>query len=91
MRNHLTQKYDEYKVEAVLNWINGHRHDGFGNPATPAIIGMNFQSVSTGQKLPTSRTELDLSGTAKGGYLADGATPGPVLKNACTRIRRSIP
>jgi hypothetical protein len=88
--NLLTQKYDEYKVEAVLNWINGHRHDGFGNPGTPAIFGMNFQSVSTGQKLPTSRTELDLSGTAKGGYLADGATPGPVLKNALDFVDRSL-
>jgi hypothetical protein len=88
--NLLTQNYDEYKVEAVLNWINGHRHDGSGNPGTPAIFGMNFQSVSTGQKLPTSRTELDLSGTAKGGYLADGATPGPVLSNALDFVDQSL-
>jgi len=86
----LTQKYDEYKVEAVLNWINGHRHDGSGNPGTPAIFGLNFQSVSTGQKLPTSRTEGDLSGTAKGGYLADGATPGPVLSNALDFVDQSL-
>jgi hypothetical protein len=88
--NLLTQKYDEYKVEAVLNWINGHRHDGSGNPGTPAIFGMNFQSVSTGQKLPTSRTELDLSGTAKGGYLSDGATPGPDLSNALDFVDQSL-
>jgi Type I phosphodiesterase / nucleotide pyrophosphatase len=88
--NLLTQKYDEYKVEAVLNWINGHRHDGSGNPGTPAIFGLNFQSVSTGQKLPTSRTEGDLSGTAKGGYLADGATPGPVLRNALDFVDQSL-
>jgi type I phosphodiesterase/nucleotide pyrophosphatase len=68
-----TQKYDQYKVQAVINWINGRRHDGSENPGTPAIFGMNFQSVSTAQKLPTSRTELDLSGTAKGGYLLDAA------------------
>jgi arylsulfatase A-like enzyme len=36
---------------------------------------MNFQSVSTAQKLPTS-------GGKPGGYLADGVTPGPVLANA---------
>jgi Type I phosphodiesterase / nucleotide pyrophosphatase len=77
--NLLTQQYDGYKVEAVINWINGHRHNGAGNPGTPAIFGMNFQTVSTGQKLPTSKTEGDLSGNAKGGYLADGATPGVVL------------
>jgi hypothetical protein len=80
--NLFTQKYDGFKVQAVINWINGHRHDGSGNPGTPAIFGMNFQTVSTGQELPTSRTEGDLSGSALGGYLADGATPGPVLTNA---------
>jgi hypothetical protein len=85
-----TQQYDNYKVEAVLNWINGHRHDGSGNPGTPAIFGMNFQTVSTGQKLVTSRTEGDLSGTAPGGYLADGFTPGPVLTNALTFVDQSL-
>src|ERR1700731_1286655 len=85
-----TQQYDGYKVQAVINWINGHRHDGSGNPGTPAIFGMNFQTVSTAQKLPTSRTERDLSGTAKGGYLADGATPGPVLSNALDFVDQSL-
>ena len=88
--NLLTQQYDNYKVQAVINWINGHRHDGSGNPGTPAIFGMNFQSVSTGQKLPTSRTEGDLSGTAQGGYLADGATPGVVLSNALNFVDQSL-
>ncbi len=85
-----TQQYDSYKVNAVINWINGHGHDGSGNPGTPAIFGMNFQSVSTGQKLPTSRTEGDLTGTAAGGYLADGATPGPVLSNALDFVDQSL-
>jgi hypothetical protein len=84
-----TQQYDNYKVEAVINWINGHRHDGSGDPGTPAIFGMNFQTVSTGQKLPTSRTESP-SGTGTGGYLPDGATPGPVLTNALEFIDRSL-
>jgi len=88
--NLLTQQYDGYKVQAVINWINGHRHDGSGNPGTPAIFGMNFQSVSTGQKLPASRTEGDLSGMAAGGYLADGATPGPVLANALAFVDQSL-
>jgi predicted AlkP superfamily pyrophosphatase or phosphodiesterase len=51
---------------------------------------MNFQSVSTGQKLPTSRTEGDLSGTAAGGYLANGFTPGPVLRNALKFVDESL-
>jgi arylsulfatase A-like enzyme len=51
---------------------------------------MNFQTVSTGEKLPTSPTEGDPSGTAKGGYLADGATPGVVLTNALTFVDQSL-
>jgi len=85
-----TQQYDSYKVLAVINWINGLRHDGTGTPGTPAIFGMNFQSVSTGQKLPISRTEGDLSGNAQGGYLPDGATPGPVLSNALNFVDQSL-
>lgn len=85
-----TQQYDNYKVQAVLNWIAGHRHDGSGSPGTPAIFGMNFQTVSTAQKLPTSRTEGDTSGTAAGGYLADGATPGTVLSNALGFVDQSL-
>jgi hypothetical protein len=88
--NLLTQKYDGYKVQAVINWINGHRHDGSDYPGTPAIFGMNFQTVSTAQKLPTSRTEGDLSGTAKGGYMADGATPELVLRNALDFVDESL-
>jgi len=88
--NLTTQQYDSYKVAAVINWINGHRHDGSGNPGTPALFGMNFQSVSTGQKLPTSRTEGDTTGMALGGYEADGATPGPVLSNALNFVDESL-
>jgi len=88
--NLFTQQYDSYKVQAVLNWINGHHHNGTGNPGVPALFGMNFQSVSTGQKLPNSRTEGDLTGNALGGYLADGATPGPVLSNALNFVDQSL-
>jgi hypothetical protein len=85
-----TQQYDNYKVEAVLNWIDGHRHDGSGNLGTPAIFGMNFQTVSTAQKLPTSKTEGNTSGTAPGGYMPDGFTPGPVLSNALDFVDGSL-
>jgi Type I phosphodiesterase / nucleotide pyrophosphatase len=88
--NLFTQQYDGYKVQAVINWINGHHHDGSGDPGTPAIFGMNFQTVSTAQKLPTSRTNGNLSGGAAGGYLADGATPGPVLTNALDFVDQSL-
>ena len=43
---------------------------------------MNFQSVSTAQKLPTS------DGLA-GGYLADG-TPGPLLRRALSFVNGQV-
>jgi hypothetical protein len=85
-----TQQYDNYKVQAVLNWIDGRTHDGTNQLDTPAIFGMNFQAVSTAQKLPTSPTNGDPSGNATGGYLADGFTPGPVLANALDFVNGSL-
>jgi len=73
--NALTMQYDSYKVQAVINEINGYDHSGTTPVGTPAIFGMNFQTVSTAEKLPTS------DGLA-GGYLADGITPGPLLQRA---------
>ncbi|HXM28472.1 MAG TPA: hypothetical protein VN957_20785 [Chthoniobacterales bacterium] len=26
----------------VINWINGHRHDGSGNPETPAVVALDL-------------------------------------------------
>jgi hypothetical protein len=44
---------DSYKVQAVINEINGFDHSGT-QWGTPAIFGMNFQTISTAQKLPSS-------------------------------------
>ncbi|MDQ2882607.1 MAG: alkaline phosphatase family protein [Actinomycetota bacterium] len=73
--NAKTQQYDGYKTQAVRNEIDGFDHSRSTHVGVPAIFGMNFQSVSTAQKLPTS-------GGQPGGYLADGVTPGPVLAGA---------
>ena len=70
--NKATEQYDTYKVKAVLNEIDGYDHSHSHKVGTPAIFGMNFQSVSTAQKLPTSEG-------LKGGYLAK-AVPGPLLE-----------
>jgi hypothetical protein len=70
--NAYTRQYDGYKVQAVLNEIDGYDHSRTHQVGTPAIFGMNFQTVSTAQKLPTSDG-------LTGGYLADGVTPGPLL------------
>ena len=44
--NAATKQYDSYKVQAVINWINGHDHSGTGpKVGTPAIYGMNFHYI----------------------------------------------
>lgn len=73
--NAKTQEYDGFKAQAIRNEIDGFDHGRTTHVGVPAIFGMNFQSVSTAQKLPTS-------GGKPGGYLADGVTPGPVLADA---------
>ena len=70
-----TQRYDGYKAQAIRNEIDGYDHSRTTQVGVPTIFGMNFQPVSTAQKLPTS-------GGQPGGYLADGVTPGPVLSGA---------
>jgi hypothetical protein len=89
--NVLTQRYDGYKVQAVLNWIDGLDHSGKVARGTPNIFGMNFQTVSTAQKLPTSHVASNPAGPKQpGGYLADGTTPGPVLAGALDFVDASL-
>jgi len=72
--NKATEQYDGYKVKAVLNEIDGYDHSRSHQVGTPAIFGLNFQSVSTAQKLPASDG-------LTGGYTAKNV-PGPlVVKN----------
>jgi hypothetical protein len=80
--NALTQEYDSTKVAAIVNEINGYDHSGTKKVGTPAIFGLNFQTVSTAEKLPTS------DGLA-GGYKADG-TPGPLLAQALDYINTKV-
>ena len=70
--------YDQLKVNAVVNWINGKTHLGAGNAPVPAIFGMNFQAVSVGQKLisPKSATRTDAN---SGGYEDATGTPRPKM------------
>ena len=77
--NAATKQYDSYKVQAVINWINGYEHSGNGpKVGTPAIYGMNFQVVSTAEKLKSSPAVL-IGPNAQGKY-----TAGPV---AARRVR----
>jgi len=83
---HSVARNDLRKVHAVLNEINGYRstddtHSG-GSVGVPTIMGMNFQSVSVGQKLrdgnSTDPLDVGTCGGADpcGGYLdAVGLSP----------------
>jgi Type I phosphodiesterase / nucleotide pyrophosphatase len=46
-----TEGYDQIKVDAILNEIDGLNSQGTLRVGTPAIFGMNFQTVSVAQKL----------------------------------------
>jgi type I phosphodiesterase/nucleotide pyrophosphatase len=54
--------YDEIKVNALINQIDGFTHDRSKPAPVPAIFGMNFQAVSVGQKLKGAGY-LDVLGT----------------------------
>ena len=81
--NAATMQYDSYKVQAVRNWIDGYNHSRTQKVGVPAIFGMNFQTVSTAEKLPTSDglTGGDLPGTN---------TPGPLLQRALQYINDQL-
>jgi hypothetical protein len=87
-----TQKYDAFKAQAVVNWIKGHDHAGNGTPGTPSIFGMNFQAVSTAQKLNKSNYYIDpnnintIVAGGLGGYTMNGTTPGVVLQSALSFV-----
>jgi hypothetical protein len=70
--------YDQLKVNAIVNEINGKTHLGTANAPVPTILGMNFQAVSVGQKLisPKSATRTDAN---TGGYEDAQGTPRPVM------------
>ena len=78
--------YDQLKVNAVLNWINGKNHMGTASQQVPNIFGMNFQAVSVGEKLIES-----INGqTVKGGYTDGAATPSAALQGEITFVDGAI-
>jgi type I phosphodiesterase/nucleotide pyrophosphatase len=81
--NAATMQYDSYKVQAVLNEIDGYDHSRKTKAGVPAIFGMNFQTVSTAEKLLTSDG-------LNGGYLPGTTTPGPLLQRALDYINAKL-
>jgi hypothetical protein len=81
--NAATRQYDGYKVQAVLNEIDGYNHERTAKTGVPAVFGLNFQTVSTAEKLPASDGQT-------GGYLADGVTPGPLLSSSLDWVNGQV-
>jgi hypothetical protein len=76
------QCYDQLKVNAVLQWIDGKDHLGNDHPGVPAIFGMNFQTVSVGQKL--------IEKGDKGGYSDAAGTPTDDMLDAIKYVDAAI-
>jgi len=73
-----TEAYDDLKVQAILNEIDGKDSTGTMEAPVPVIFGMNFQAVSVGQKLPV------------GGYLDAQGTPTSNLEGALAHTDASL-
>ena len=70
------EQYDDVKVQAIINEIDGEDHAGAARTGVPAIFGMNFQEVSVGQK------------TA--GYVDGAGTPSAGLRDALDHTDASL-
>ena len=68
--------FDDKKVDAVLNEINGKDHSGAKDAPTPSLFGTSLQAFSMGQKL--------------GGYTDEMGTPGEVLSETLRHTDESI-
>src|SRR5215471_13276323 len=80
-----TEAYDDIKVNAILNELRGFDHSGLHRVGVPTILGMNFQAVSVGQKLPT-----DPKTGKAGGYADLFGTPNAGLTDALAHTDASL-
>jgi hypothetical protein len=73
-----TEAYDQIKVDAILNEIDGRNSANTLAAPVPAIFGMNFQAVSVGQKLvdPLQSCIRVPSPTCNPTYVPGGYEPG---------------
>ncbi|MGN6722873.1 MAG: alkaline phosphatase family protein [Marmoricola sp.] len=95
-----TKQYDGYKVQAIINEIDGKDHSGKTKVGTPAVFGMNFQTVSVAQKIPLTPTTLikhkdgsySTSTPQAGGYqwVKGQLVPGPVLSSALDYVNAQL-
>ncbi|HEX4865193.1 MAG TPA: alkaline phosphatase family protein [Acidimicrobiales bacterium] len=74
------ESYDQIKVDAILNQIDGFNSAHTERAPVPAIFGMNFQTVSVGQKLVrTDCRTAPCAGYVPGGYEPGSTSTSPVF------------
>lgn len=67
-----TERYDDSKVAALLNEIDGHTHDGKDSAPVPMVFGLNLQVVNVAQKIS--------------GYRDAQGNPTPGLESALKHV-----
>jgi len=84
--------YDALKVQAIINEIDGKKHNGTGRKPVPTIFGMNFQAVSVGQKLIYAHGPVPDPDhySRAGGYLNSTGTPSLSLFQEIVFVDESI-
>ena len=83
--------YDQLKVNAVVNWINGKNRLGTSKAPVPVIFGMNFQAVSVGQKLISPAAPPPYGPDANvGGYLDAAGTPRTLMMKEIVFVDAAI-
>ena len=86
-----TAQNDELKVKAIINEIDGYNHDMTKHPGMPAVLGMNFQAVSVGQKLAAEGPACGGPNIGQpGGYLDAAGTPSAVLQYGLDRVDAAL-
>ena len=78
--------YDGPKVQAIINEIDGFDHTRTAQVGVPAIFGMNFQTVSVGQKLHKDYQQGPCGYTYVNGVI----TPTACLASAISFVDTSI-
>jgi hypothetical protein len=69
-----TEAYDQIKVDAILNQIDGWNSGHTAHDGTPAMFGMNFQAVSVGEKVVDPI--LSCPRSSNGPYCGSSYVPG---------------
>jgi hypothetical protein len=92
-----TKQYDGYKVQAVINELDGSDHSGTQQVGVPAILGMNFQTVSVAEKVDSPSTltknadgSFTEGPTELAGYYPGTTTPRPLLASAFDYVNAQL-